>query len=325
MSFCNFKRFIINHDFIRKYMKKIFAVFVFLFFLSFFFISSAFSQEELSEEEKQQILSDVEKCIHDVNECNCSKFGERGEAFCNNITSGVLACFADFKSEKCQSIDPTKVKINGISIKDIVIKRVQQYDKQITECIKNGESCDCSQFPKSLQEFCQNKVEKQKDCLENYNLNACIELENPNIKIFPDFTPQWIINILDPIIRPLVQKYQESKRNFAIGSAMKVVGTCFSDPYNCDCSQIDYLTIRADCMERAKLMKTCLEYRDCAISNQTNCEGMESCTALLNMPILPEVTPGFIKPFIKPIVLKYVCPMLESWPYDKGNYAICDK
>lgn len=297
-----------------------------IIFALFLLISIPFIlAQEVNETEKQQILSGVEKCVKDIGSCNCSEFSEKGQVYCSKIVNGTLACLADFKNEKCQGIDPTKVMINGLSIKNIVTRRVQDYDKQITDCVTGGTSCDCSQFPKSVQEFCNGKIQKQKDCLDSYDLDACTELENPNIKIFPDFTPQWIIDILDPIIRPLVRWYQEGMRNFAIGSAMQSIGICFSDPYNCDCSSIKYPTIRADCEQRARLMRHCLEYRDCAVAMNPNCEGVGNCIALTNMPLVPEVTPGFMKPFLEPIVLQNVCPMMAGWPYDKGNYAVCDK
>ena len=102
------------------------------------------------------------------------------------------------------------------------------------------------------------------------------------------------------------------------------VEACIKDVGNCDCSSIKYATIRADCQQRSRLMKTCLEYRDCALAgNASECSGIESCYNLTKMPLVPEVTPGFLKPLIEPIVLKNVCPMMAKWPYDKGNYRRC--
>lgn len=291
-------------------------------FLIVLFLITPLIAKEITEQQKQEILANVENCVKNVASCNCTQFPEQGVSYCEKMTSGALACLRDFKAPACQDIDPTKVMIQGKSIKQIVEKIVQSYDKQITDCV-NNENCDCSQFPQSVQELCADKIQKQKDCLESYDLEACNELENPNVKIFPDFTPQWIVNILDPIIRPLIKIRQENMRNFAIGSAMNSIGICFSDPYNCDCSSIKYATIRADCEQRARLMRTCLEYRDCAITGNETCTGIESCNDLTNMPLVPEVTPGFMKPFIEPVVLKFVCPMMKDWPYDKGNYASC--
>lgn len=286
-------------------------------------LSFAVAQEP-DEQQMKDIQTKVEKCIKDETTCDCTEFEEQGQEYCGKMMNGALACLGNFTSPECQAVDPTKATINGISLKNAVTKRVQAYDKQITDCITAGANCDCTQFPKSVQEFCGNKARRQSDCLDRYDLDACIEMENPNIPLFPDFTPQWIIDILDPIIRPLVRAYQEGMRNFAIGSAMQSIGTCFADPYNCDCSSIKYPTIRADCEQRARLMKTCLEYRDCGVGGGGDeCTGMEACTSLVNMPLVPEVTPFFMKPFLEPVVLQNVCPMMKGWPYDKGNYKSC--
>jgi len=296
----------------------------FLFTLLLLSISLSQNPAEIDEETKQRMLSSVSACIKDVGTCDCSIFPEDGRPYCERMTKGALACLADFSSPQCLEIEPTRIMIADKSIKEIIERRLSDYDDKITDCVNNNSTCNCNNFPKSVIEFCENKKKKQTDCLEGYDLSACVELENPRIKIFPDNTPQWIVNLLEPIICPLVKMRQEGMRNFAIQSAMQSVGICFADPYNCDCSSIKYATIRADCQQRSRLMKTCLEYRDCALAgNASECSGIESCYNLTKMPLVPEVTPGFLKPLIEPIVLKNVCPMMAKWPYDKGNYRRC--
>ncbi|MDD5418163.1 MAG: hypothetical protein PHW96_04770 [Candidatus Nanoarchaeia archaeon] len=286
-------------------------------------IISAVIAQELTSEQEQAIQLKVQNCVNDVSTCDCSDV-EEGKEYCEKLVNGAKSCLANFESEACQSTDPTKAMVNGVPLKHLVRKRVHAYDTQITDCINSGAGCDCSQFPESVREFCENKAQKQSACLNGYDLDACIELENPDVQIFPDFTPYWLVDILEPIIRPLVRMYQEGMRNFAIGSAMQSIGVCFADPYNCDCSSINYYTIRADCEQRARLMRTCLNYRDCGVSGGgENCTGIEACNSLTQMPLVPEVTPAFMKPFIEPVVLQNVCPMMEGWPYDKGNYASC--
>jgi len=284
--------------------------------------------EELGSEKVAEIKANAVDCLNNVNNCDCSEFQEEGQAYCDKIVTGVMACLSDFSKPACQSIDPTKIVVNGVSLDSVVRKKVLDYDVDITNCVK-GTSCDCSVFPVSIQEFCNDKMKQQTACLDDYDLEACMVLDSPQIKIFPDFTPDWLIAILDPIIRPLVLWRQQAERDSAIGGAMSFLGQCFADPYNCDCSPIKYSSIRADCMQRARLMKSCLEYRDCMLAvNDTSdsdaCDGRLDCVAIVNMPLVPEVTPEFMKSMIEPVVLQNACPMMEAWPYDKGNYAVCD-
>lgn len=293
-----------------------------IIFLTTLFFSTALSQ--IPTDKQEEVQRNVIDCINDVNDCDCQGFEDEGKAYCNKLVNGGMACMANFSKPECQEIDPTKIVVNGVSLKKVVEDKVLQYDEQITSCVTGGE-CDCSEFPESVRAFCEDKKRLERACLQEYDLEACKKLDNPKIRIFPEFTPSWIVSILDPIIRPLVESRQKAERDAAVGSSMKFIGQCFADPYNCDCSPIKYSSIRADCMQRARLMKTCLEYRDCMLGAETNqsCTGKSSCEQLVNMPVVPEVTPEFMKPMIKPEVMKNVCPMMEDWPYDKGNYAQC--
>jgi hypothetical protein len=298
-----------------------------LLLLSVLLLLSPVLAQELSEAQKAEVYSSVMDCVNDVNNCDCAGFDEEGQAYCNNTVTGVMACLVNLSSSECQSIDPTKVIVNGVSIAQAVRDKVLTYDESITSCVTSAAGCDCNSFPVSVRDFCEDKKAKETACLDNYDLDACMTLDNPDLKIFPDWTPSWIIAILDPIIRPLVEWRQQSERDMAVGSAMNSIGTCFADPYNCDCSSIKFPSIKADCMQRARLMRTCLEYRDCLLTAGNNtgiCTGIEACTSLVEMPLVPEVTPWFIKPFIEPVVLQNVCPMMTDWPYDKGNYASCN-
>lgn len=290
--------------------------------------SIAAMSESLGAERVAEIKSLVMGCLNDVNSCDCSLFEAEGVSLCNQLTGGAMACLVDFSKPECQALNPGQIVVNGVSLESVIRKKVLAFDESITACVTNVTDCDCTVFPVSVRSFCEAKKGLQTACLDDYDLEACNQLENPQIKIFPDFTPDWVVAVLDPIIRPLVEWRQASERDSAVGGAMTFIGQCFASPYNCDCSPIKFPSIRADCLERARLMRACLEYRDCmtSVSNATTgdeCAGRVECTELVNMPLVPEVTPAFMRPFIEPEVLRRACPLMKGWPYDKGNYASC--
>ncbi len=301
-----------------------------LFLLSILVLFGSVFAQDLSEEEA---MNAVKECIRNVEDCDCSQFAHNNPEYdheedCERLTSIGRKCMKDLTAPECDQIDLEMLDAYGMQGREIrqwIEGEVRGYIPEIEECVNLDEECDCSQFPDGIDEFCNNYASKQYACLEEYDLEACNTLEDQDIEVMSSWTPGWVRAILEPLIRPLVELRQDAMRAQAAGSAMSSVGECFRDPYNCDCSSIKYMSIRADCEQRARLMRTCLEYRDCAMSSEepANCTGREQCTTLVNMPVLPEATPGFMKPLIKPVVFDNVCPMMEDWPYDYGNYAPC--
>ncbi|PIU61037.1 hypothetical protein COX58_00335 [archaeon CG_4_10_14_0_2_um_filter_Archaea_38_6] len=280
-----------------------------------------------SEMTNAQALAGIKDCILDVQNCDCSIF-EGHESECESQVSIGKACLMDLTAPECNDIDLSMLDLSaeGAELKAWIEDTVHSYLPSIESCVNLEAGCDCSQFPKGIDEYCENFGTKQSACLNEYDLEACNFLENQDIEVFPSWTPAWVRTLLEPLVRPLVEFRQEMMRSAAIGSAMASVGECFADPYNCDCSSINYYTIRSDCEHRADLMKNCLDYRDCALNGESpaDCEGKNYCTELVNMPLVPEATPDFMKPLIEPIVLQNVCPMMTGWPYDYGNYAACE-
>lgn len=285
-------------------------------------------------ENPADVMSFVRDCVFKTGSCDCSVFEDaEANGFCEEQKNFANTCLLDLSDPSCTNIDLTRIAReaglppeSGNAMRDLIEERIRSDLPEIESCVELESSCDCSQFPGGVDEFCQNYVNKQNACLEDYDLEACMMLEAQDIEVLPSWTPSWVRVFLEPLIRPLVEFRQEMMRASAIGDAMGSVGECFRNPYDCDCSSINYASIRSDCQRRADLMRTCLEYRDCAIGGDVDpetCEGLDSCTALVNMPLVPEVTPGFMVPLLEPIVLSNVCPMMIGWPYDYGNYAAC--
>ncbi|MBN1923778.1 MAG: hypothetical protein JW791_03390 [Nanoarchaeota archaeon] len=293
------------------------------------------------------VMGFVRDCVFKTGECDCNVFLSsvdesdsnynsyvQAVQFCEEQKSFANTCLLDLSSPSCAELDLTQIAVQaglpaeaGDTMRAIIEERIRSDIPNIKECVNLEGGCDCSQFPGGVDEFCQNYVNKQKACLDDYDLEACNMLEAQDIEVLPSWTPSWVRVFLEPLIRPLVEFRQEMMRAQAVGTAMSSVATCFQDPYNCDCSSINYISIRSDCERRAKLMRICLDYRDCAMAegaDPASCEGREDCTLLVNMPLVPEATPGFMKPFLEPIVLQNVCPMMRGWPYDYGNYAACE-
>lgn len=291
------------------------------------------------------VMGFVRDCVFETGPCDCNEFLEgvdksdenydkyvEARDFCNEQKAFANTCLLDLSNPACANLDISDVAREaglppeaGVAMRELIEERIRSDLPEIEACVELEDECDCSQFPGGVDEFCQNYVNKQNACLKRGDLEACLMLESQDIEVLPSWTPSWVRVFLEPLIRPLVEFRQEMMRAGAIGDAMSSVGECFEDPYNCDCSSIEYLSIRSDCEQRAGLMKTCLDYRDCALGSEDpgSCEGVEACTTLVNLPLVPEVTPGFMVPFIEPIVLQNVCPMMTGWPYDYGNYAAC--
>lgn len=302
-----------------------------------FVINCAFSISEA------EVMSIVRDCVFDLSTCDCNMVrdlaaGQQADeaqiteaiSTCETQIGYARACMVDLSSDECSNINLATIEASftgGSTLRALIEERVRSYLPEIKNCV-NLESCDCSLFPGGVDDFCQNYADKQSACLDSYDLEACNMMEAQDIEVLPSWTPSWVRAILEPLIRPLVEFRQEAMRAQAVGSAMGSVAECFSDPYACDCSSINYASIRADCEQRARLMRTCLEYRDCALGSADPgiCTGLESCNELVDMPLVPESTPGFMKPFLEPIVLQNVCPMMQGWPYDYwGNYASCSQ
>ncbi|VVB75701.1 Uncharacterised protein [Candidatus Tiddalikarchaeum anstoanum] len=309
-----------------------------LILISLFFASTAFAITEAD------VMNIAKDCVLNVENCDCnamveqlaSQSGQQADtssadvqskiSFCQEQVGFGQACMADLGSSECSQIDLTVIEnsfTGGRALRSLIEEKVRSYLPEIKNCV-NLENCNCAQFPGGVADFCQNYADKQDACLNSYDLEACNMMEAQDIEVLPSWTPEWVRIILEPLIRPLVQLRQDAMRVQAVGSAMSSVGACFRDPYNCDCSTINYASIRADCEERARLMKTCLEYRDCALGSAGNCTGEDTCVGIVNMPLVPETTPGFMKPLLEPIVLQNVCPMMQGWPATNwGNYASC--
>ncbi len=306
-------------------------------------ISLAYSLDSMSSIE---VMSFIRDCVFESGSCDCNEFmsdvqpGDENydefleaKDFCLEQKNFANTCLLDLSNPSCANLDVTQIAAEaglppeaGDTMRALIEERIRSDLPNIEDCVELEAGCDCSQFPGGVDAFCENYVNKQNACLNDYDLEACNLLEAQDIEVLPSWTPGWVRVFLEPLIRPLVDFRQEMMRAQAVGDAMGSVGQCFQDPYNCDCSGINFYSIRSDCEQRARLMRNCLEYRDCAMSghgNPSNCAGEGNCTTLVNMPLVPEATPGFLTPFIEPIVLQNVCPMMRGWPGDYGNYRGC--
>lgn len=184
-----------------------------------------------------EAMAMAKDCVFNLDSCDCSLLASEAEsqggdgaeavAFCEKEVGYAQNCITDLQSPDCEKIDLTAIENSfsgGSTLRSLIEDRVRSYIPEIKNCV-NLENCDCSAFPKGVDEFCQNYVTKQDACLNGYDLDACNMLDNQEVEVLPSWTPSWVRTILEPLIRPLVQFRQQMMETQAIGSAMTSVAS----------------------------------------------------------------------------------------------------